>query len=721
MPRRRPSRWILIISAILAQAGGAGAAAAPDGTAGLDPAGAQGSGGEVAPQQLREELRRVIIAARDRVFPALVNIQVVTVSYFDGRERKLRGTGSGTIISPQGYVLTNQHVTYNGRKFTCTLADKQEISAALVGEDALTDLAVLKLNLSELKPGTTVTVAGFGESEQLQVGDYVMAMGSPLALARSVTLGVVSNTERILIGRLADDFDDFELDSGQRTGLFTRWIQHDAAINPGNSGGPLVNLRGEIVGVNELKVGGDGMGLAIPSSLARQVADALIQHGEVPRSWIGVSFKATQKTGLSAGVLVNSVVEDSPADQAGIRAGDVVTHLDGAAVDVRFMEQVPPLMKRIADAPIGATLRLTYERDGQSGVAEVRTAKLLKDRGDERAFRGWGLTAMEITDKLARDLRLDGTDGVLVSSTRGGGAAQLAEPPLAPGDVIRALESTPVADLDGFVAAYERIMSADPLPEYVLVVFDRRGKQTVTLLKPKPDQDPDPPREVAKAWLGVATQPVLKKLAEKLGAGALSGFRVTRVFPGTTVAGGELRVGDVIVALNGEKLSARGNQDAPVLDQKVRQLEIGAAASLTVWREGQTLTVPVTLDRTRLTPGEARKERNRDFELVGREVTFFDRDERRWDESVSGVIVESVEPAGWAGIGGLRSGDLVQRIDAHAVTNLATFRSALAAVTEAQPARVVFVVLRGAQSNYLFVEPDWKPTSTPGAAPDGKE
>ncbi|GAF74720.1 unnamed protein product, partial [marine sediment metagenome] len=263
-------------------------------------------------EKLREDTRRMIELARDRVFPALVNVQVISVSYWGGKERKSTSVGSGTIISPQGHILTNYHVASDGHKFKCTLADKQEVSAELVGEDPLTDLAVLKLDLSELKdPQAPLVAAEFGDSDELEVGDYVMAMGSPWALSRSVTLGIVSNTERVFASASGGP-GDMEIEQGQRTGLFTRWIQHDAAIYHGSSGGPLVNLEGQIVGINEMG-GSSGFGLAIPSNLAETVAATLIEHGEVSRSWIGVSFRPIEKTGLEHGVLVNSVVKDGPA------------------------------------------------------------------------------------------------------------------------------------------------------------------------------------------------------------------------------------------------------------------------------------------------------------------------------------------------------------------------------------------------------------------------
>ena len=655
--------------------------------------------------------------ARDQVFPALVNIEVITVQYWGGMERKGRAVGSGTIISPEGYVLTNYHVAENGRKFKCTLADRQEITATLVGEDPLTDLAVLKLDLSELRdPTMPLPHARFGDSDELEIGDTVMAMGSPWALSRSVTRGSVANTERVLTAT-DDEAGEMLLDRDQRTGIFTRWIQHDAAINPGNSGGPLVNLKGEVIGVNALGVplGGD-LGFAIPSNIARAVAEALIRHGEVLRSWLGFSLKSIKKTGLKAGVLVDAVTEDSPADRAGIQAGDVILEIDGQPVTVWYPEQIPPLLKELADRPIGSTVRITYLRHGQTAEAAIVTEKLQRDRGQEAAFRAWGFSAQEITARMAQNRRLDGTDGVLVGGVRSGSPAQLAEPALSAGDVLRAIDGQPVRNLEEFVQRYEAVMAQEPLPEYVLLEFDRQGKRHVTLLKPRPDRDEDPPREVRKAWIGVATQPVVQKLAQQLGHPEQLGFRITRVYPGTQAAAAGLETGDVILALNGEKLEPKGMQDAGLLDRKVKRLSIGERATLSILRNGQQQDVVVELEPTRIEPGEARRDRNRDFELTVREVTFFDRDENRWDDTIQGVLVESVEPAGWAGLGGIRAGDLIQRIGEQPIDGIAGYRSTLDAITRQQPERIVFVVLRGARTYFHYVEPDWKPA---GGVPAG--
>lgn len=663
-------------------------------------------------ERFREDMKRMIQLARDKVFPALVNINVVTVNYWDGKEQKGRAVGSGTIISEKGYVITNQHVTSQGKRFRLTLADRQEIPATLVGEDPLTDLAILKLDLSKLKsPSTPLAVAKFGNSDELEVGDHVMAMGSPLALSRSVTLGIISNTERVFTGG-SDDAEEMELEEGQRTGLFTRWIQHDALIHPGNSGGPLVNLKGEIVGINEL--GGNSMGFAIPSNLAKAVAQCIIDKGQVERSWIGLSFKPIEKTGLDKGVIVNSVVKDAPAARAGVQAGDVILRVNGEAVTVRFPEEVPPLMKKLADVPVGSEIKVSYQRGTEIKDAVVKTEKLEKDKGEEAALRAWGLVAEYITEKMARDRKLDNNEGAIVTSVRSGSPAALAEPALAPGDVIHRVDKKPVKKMEDLLDIYKLIMKQDPRPEYVLVEFDRSGKSNLTLVKTKVDEEEDPPREVPKAWIGIATQPVLEKLAEKLGNAEGLGFRITRIYPRTSAADSDLKVGDIITALNGAKLTPRGMQDSGLFSRLIRKLTIGQTAELKVLRDNKPVNVSVQLERTRLTPEEARKEQNKDFEMSVRELTFFDRDENRWGDDVKGVLVTQVEPAGWAGLGGIESDDLIQKINDIEIKGLKSYRKAMEDITKQQPQRVVFVVLRGVQTRFQYVEPDWKPVLRSG-------
>jgi len=655
--------------------------------------------------RLRTDMRQLVTDARDKVFPSLVNISVVTVSYWGGKETKGGSVGSGTIISPEGYILTNQHVTNDGKKFRVTLSDRREVGARMIGEDPLTDLAVIQINMDEIK-GAKLPVAEFGNSEALVVGDYVMAMGSPFALSRSVTLGIVSNNERVFTTGSGDEVEEMEFEAG-RTGLFTSWIQHDALINPGNSGGPLVNLNGQVIGVNAL--GGNSIGFAIPAALAKPVAASLIKHGEVIRSSIGVALKPIKRSEFTEGVLINSVVKDSPADKAGLKAGDLITALDGRPITVRFPEEVPPLVRLISDMPLGTPIALTYKRGEAKTNTTVTTEKLLKERGEQAALRTWGVSIAEITEKMAKDRRLDSTQGAIVSGIRRGGPGELAEPALTHGDVIRSVEGEAITTLKDLVDRYKAIMARDPIPEFVMIEFDRQGKNQVTLIKPRPDKKNDPPRELPKSWIGAATQPVLKDLAEKLGHPDTQGFRITRVYPGTLAAASGLQAGDVIFAVNGENLTPRGMQDAGMFQRRVRQLPSAQPAMLSVIRAGQKLDVSIDLERTRIGPDEALKDENKDFELTVRELTFFDRDDMRWDNTVTGVLVQSVEQAGWAGLAGINEGDLIQKVNKHDITDIITYRKAMEAIAKDQPSRVTFVVLRRTRTYFMFAEPEWKP------------
>ncbi len=657
-----------------------------------------------------QDVRDAIADARDRVFPALVNVEVVTLEYGGGKEQKNRGTGSGTILSAEGYVLTNAHVTDKGKRFWCTLSDKQRIPATMVGEDPWTDLAVIKLDLSRLAPGTVLSTGTLGNSDTLMVGDYVLAMGSPFSLSRTVTLGIVSNTERVFTSAGTGQVDEMLLNWEQRTGLFTNWIQHDALINPGNSGGPLVNLRGEVIGINTR--GGSGMAFATPSNMATQVAASLISRGDVPRSSIGASFRHLQNTGLSEGVLVDSVDADGPAHAAGLRAGDVLRRIGGESLTVRFAEEIPPLLKRIADQPIGAPLEIVYDRGETTGrIVTVITEPLRRDRGEEEALRTWGITVQQITDRMAKQMRFSGTRGAMVSSVRSGGPAANAEPSLGWGDVIVSIDNTPIERIGDIVKRYEEIDGLKEKPEYVLIEFERGNKNFVTLIKPRQEERPDPPAELPKAWVGVATQPVLRNMAEKLGHPDQRGFRIMRVYSGTQAARAGLRVGDIVLTLNNEKLEPRGMQDAGAFTRAVRRLTIDSTATLGVLRDGQVMDVAVRLERTRIEPQEAARGRNADFELAVREITFFDREDNRWDETVAGVLVESAEPAGWAGLAGVRGGDLIQKIGEHDVKDIASFKKAMEQIGREQPGRVVFVVFRGSRTYFRFAEPDWKPTT----------
>ena len=661
-------------------------------------------------EELRDDLREMVTSARDKVFPSLVNIRVTTSRYRAGKEEKGQATGSGTIISPEGYVLTNFHVARNGHKFVCTLSDKQEINAELVGEDPLTDLAVLKLNLDELKDkGRQLSYATLGNSDAMVIGDTVMSMGSPWALSRSVTLGIISNTDRLLASS-NDDAGEMRFNRDQRTGIFSHWIQHDSSISPGNSGGPLVNLEGEVIGVNARgPSNGTSMGFAIPSNLAKVVAAALIKHGQVPRSWFGWKLKPIKKSGFTEGVLVNSVVEESPAAKAGVKAGDIIVSIDDHPVTVWFPEDEPILLMRLASYPIGSNVKLAWRHDGRRLESTLVTAKLEAERGREAAFRRWGFVAVEITHTMAQNRRLPDTSGILVQGVRSGSPAQTAVPALNRDDVITAINGKPVNSIADILSIYNALDNGDAELTEVMFEFARKGRNQLTLLDLQKKSANNPPREVAKAWIGIAVQPVLADLAEHLGTPDAVGFRITRVYPETLADQSDLLAGDIILSLNGNAVRPRSGQDFGMFHRMVRGLEIGQSASLTIFRDKQEKKVSVELERTRMTAAEVKRETNEDFGLTVREVTFFDRDENRWPSDTRGILIEKTERAGWAQLGNLRQHDLVLMIDERPVENLDNFREIMESVTQNRPERVTFLVLRGVETRFQYIEPDWVP------------
>src|SRR5262245_37126896 len=306
-------------------------------------------------------LRRDIEFARQQVFPALVNIACVTKNYTGGRLERFPSAGSGVIVSPAGHVLTNYHVAADAAEITCRLPTNEAIPATVIAHDPLTDLSVLKLSLEKRRSADSpLPFARLGDSDALKTGDYVLAMGNPLTLSSSMTLGIVGNPSRVFTSFTGSDIDEMDLGGGQVTGLFTRWIQHDALILPGNSGGPLVNLRGEVVGINEL--GGTGVGFAIPSNLASHVLNQALTHGSIPRGWLGLTVQPVDKMRLREGVLVGSLQPSGPAEKAGLATGDLILAINGEPVSVLFFEQVPPFYKRVADLAPGSKARLRIRR-----------------------------------------------------------------------------------------------------------------------------------------------------------------------------------------------------------------------------------------------------------------------------------------------------------------------------------------------------------------------
>ena len=636
----------------------------------------------------------------EQVRPSLVRLRVVSTDYYDGREVKSQSVGSGVIITEDGYLITNHHVAGWATRIFCTLWNLEEVEGELVGTDALTDIAVVKL-----KPDRPMRFvpARLGDSSRLSVGDPVLAMGSPMALSQSVTLGIVSNTNMIM-PRFMGPSAQLRLD-GENVGSLVKWIGHDAPIFGGNSGGPLVNLRGEVVGINEIRFGLSG---AIPINLARRVAEALIAEGRVRRSWLGLDVQPRFKgSDRGRGILISGVLPGSPAARAGLQPGDLLVSLNGTAVDVRFDEQMPEFMRLATALPIGQPVPCVVEREGR----EIQVTLVPVERGDflarPREVRPWGMTARNLTPLSALEMKRPDTNGVVVTSVRAGGPAGEARPPLAGGDVLVAVNEQPVrslADLEQITHELTRGKN-DPVP--VLATFERADKRLMTVVRIGTREFEDPGREVTKAWLPVELQVITRPLARGLGQPDLRGFYITRVYPRTSAERAGLQVGDLIVALDGEPLTATSVEHADELPARIRQYDIGATVTLTVRRNGKTLQIPVELAPSPRLPREMKTYRNEAFEFTARDLSFFDRAEEQWPEDLQGARVTEVRQGGWADLGMLLAGDVILEVDGQPVTDVDSLRRLMDRVAAEQKSPVIFKVLRGIHTRYLELEPRW--------------
>jgi serine protease Do len=390
-----------------------------------------------------------VLSAKNKVAPALVHIRPVKEIYTGGRREEIVTIGSGFIISPDGYVITNEHVAGESAYVHCVLSTKEEVEAEVVGVDAYTDVALLKLPTDQPLPYVKL-----GDSSALEAGVTVMALGSPHGLARSVSLGIISVTERYLDSR------------GDLVAPFNNWLQTDAAINPGNSGGPLVNLRGEVVGVNSrVLIGAENVGFAIPINVVKEVVGDLKEYGRVRRSSVGITLQEMQARTSDAsqrGVVIADVDPLSPAAQAKVLPGDVLLKINGLPTDARFEEDLPALRNLVASLPIGKPAILSVQRAGETVDIAVTTEALSGIKGIEREFSEWQFTASDITPEIARRAQLATRHGILISGTQVGGLA--AESGVQVGDIVLKVDDVVVQDLDHFRNLYaERVASGQRL------------------------------------------------------------------------------------------------------------------------------------------------------------------------------------------------------------------------------------------------------------------
>ncbi|HCE01488.1 MAG TPA: hypothetical protein DER07_10650 [Armatimonadetes bacterium] len=651
------------------------------------------SGSAVASAQSRREIERAIGAVK----PALVRILVAGVEYQQGREEKSESAGSGVIVRPEGYVVTNHHVAGWAKRLVVTLADRTEVEADLVGTDPLTDISVLKLRP---RPQGPYPFARWGDSSKLRVGDPVLAMGSPLALTQSVTQGIVSNTAMVmpdLLGRV-----DLSLD-GEDVGSMVLWLGHDAKIQPGNSGGPLVNLAGEVVGINELEYGLSG---AIPSNLARKVADSLIADGRVVRADLGLRVQPLLKSlGREKGALVSRVVKGSPAAQAGLLPGDILLSIGGTETNVRFPEQVPPFNGFVASLPVGQTVEVAFERGGKVQRAKIAPVERESRLVRPLAIKRIGLVVQDLTRSEAQALGRQNAEGAKVQSVSPGGVAGSLKPQLREGDIVVAVGNQPVRNSKELREILEATVQPEKMPLVLALTFERGSEQIVSVAKVERLDGQDTSLEARKAYLGVSTQVLVPELAAVLGVEGRKGFRVTAVASGSPAEKAGLKVGDLILAVDDQPLEASRPEDAEELTETIRQYDIGAEVELKIWRQGLQ-TVKATLGASPTSPRELRRHRDEDFEFTVRDLTVQDRDGKRLG-GVQGVLVEDVASGGWAALGKLSAGDVILSVNGQAVADIDGFRQAMADQKARKSKFVVLRVLRGTDEMFIEMEADW--------------
>jgi serine protease Do len=416
----------------------------------------------------------------NRLLDAVVRIDVRELAFEAGARRFASSIGSGVILSDDGLVLTNAHVASpRAVEINITLASLERVGAKLVGWDHWTDLALLRIDLAEAKRrGLKFTHAEFGDSDKLYVGEVVYAVGTPFGLTRTATRGIVSNTNRY--------FEDERGVNGYETGTFNTWLQTDAAINPGNSGGPLVTEDGRVVGINSRGyLGADNLGFAIPANIAKRVVAGLVRDGTITRSYIGLVPRELQglesfySLALNTGLLINNVDRDSPAARAGLHGGDILLAVNGAKVDGRFPEQLPPIQNLIASQPVGSTLKLTIKRGNEVRDFDVVTEKLESRVGEEWVLDKWGLSVRKVSRTYAREHQLTDAAGVLVIGVQPGFPASVAG--VTPGDIITTVNRQRIDTLDVIKhahAAYEE------KPEPVLIEVRRDRQISLYVLKP---------------------------------------------------------------------------------------------------------------------------------------------------------------------------------------------------------------------------------------------
>ena len=634
------------------------------------------------------------------VYKAIVRIEVISEKGSSGRMMKSRSTGSGVITRKDGIVITNHHVAGKATRLTCRLYNGEEIMADLVGADAMTDLAVLKLRLEERKNlAANLKVAKFGNSDEVKVGDICYAMGSPAGLSQSITRGIVSNLAMISPFR-----GSFRLD-GENVGELVRWLGHDAIIFPGNSGGPLVDVNGRIIGINEVGIG--SLGGAIPSNLAKKIADELTEHGFITRSWTGLECQPVFEE-QKKGIIIAGIIKDSPGEKAGFLPGDRIVKYNGHRVDAQIPEDLPLFNQLSSSVKPGKKIKIDGFRNGIKQTwhlsAQHREAAFSK----EEELNSWGITVRNFTLMSSLEARRENSDGVQVHSVGRGGPSFSAKPAMMPGDVITMVKGESIRNVKELLDLTRKITRGKNKPVSTLVKFERNLAQYLTVIKIGPEPDENQPLEAWKPWLGISTQVLTKELSNALGLpSSTRGIRVAQVFPDTPAQDGGLQAGDLLFRVDGQIITASRPEDAEVFSNMIKQYKTDASISLSGEREGKPLDLNISLTKRPPPSNELPKLKDETFEFSLREISFADRVNARLSDNHAGIIVDNVEPAGWAALSGLRQGDFLLEIEKQPIKSIEQYKEMIEKQINAQKEKIIFFVRRGIHTMYLEVQPDW--------------
>ena len=635
------------------------------------------------------------------VYQAIVRIEVVSERGSNGRMQKSGSTGSGVIIDESGLVVTNHHVAGKATRLTCRLHDGEEVGAVLLGADALTDLAVLRLRLED-RPidASPLQKAVFGNSDMVKVGDPCFAMGSPAGLSQSVTRGIISN-----LALISNRSSSFRLD-GENVGELVRWLGHDAVIFPGNSGGPLVNDQGEIIGINEVAIA--SLGGAIPSNLAKEISAELAEKGYIERSWMGLECQPFLK-GSQSGILVSGVIENSPAQIAKFLPGDILTHLNGKKVEAKIPEDLPPFHQTISALPPGTEINFDGYRENKPTSWQITTRKREPAFQTERELKSWGLTIRDFTFLSSLEARRDSEFGVQVHSVAQGGPSFSAKPRLLEKDVITKINGEEVTKVEDLVSLSQKLTQDKTEPVPVLVEFDRNLANYLTVIKIGPEAEEKRPLEAWKPWLGVSTQVLTQDLAVAMGLDKSSrGVRLSQVFPDTPADQAGLKAGDLIFRIDGQIVQAQRPEDVEVFGNMIKQYRIDSRVVFEIWRDGNLLELNATLDKRPTPSNELPEYEDKLLEYTVRELSFGDQVFLRIQKEGHGVLVDNVESAGWAALAGLRQGDLLLKVNNNKIFDISGMTELMSQVHQEKPEHIIFFVKRGIHTLFLELEPEWE-------------